>query len=75
MSKVPSVANGNTCIGCGLRTALQALNAEKRGVIVLVTYRVQNRPPYIADVYPELTAAQVRVVSIAFGYFFNCYHF
>ena len=35
---------------------------------MLVTDGVENLPPYIADVYPELIAAQVRVVSIAFGY-------
>jgi len=42
------------------------LSAEKGGVIVLVTDGEENRSPMIADVYPDLIAAQVRVVSIAF---------
>lgn len=41
---------------------------EEGGVIVLVTDGEENVYPFIADVEPDLIEAQVRVVSIAFGY-------
>ena len=37
------------------------------GVIVLVTDGQENVYPYIKDVTPQLIAAQIQVVSIAFG--------
>jgi calcium-activated chloride channel regulator 4 len=37
------------------------------GVIVLVTDGLENEYPYIGNVTPELIAAQIQVVSIAFG--------
>jgi hypothetical protein len=40
---------------------------------VLVTDGGQNVRPYIKDVTPQLTSAQIRVVSIAFGYANNIY--
>ena len=41
---------------------------EEGGVIVLVTDGEENVAPMIADVEPALIEAQVRVVSIAFGW-------
>jgi hypothetical protein len=35
---------------------------------VLVTDGLENEYPYIRDVTPALIAAQIQVVSIAFGY-------
>jgi calcium-activated chloride channel regulator 4 len=39
----------------------------KGGIIVLVTDGVETIHPFIIEVTPQLIAAQVQVVSIAFG--------
>jgi hypothetical protein len=43
------------------------LKDEKGGVIILLTDGAENKSPMIHDVYPDLIAAQVQIVSVAFG--------
>ncbi|XP_046644860.1 calcium-activated chloride channel regulator 4-like [Daphnia pulicaria] len=68
MDTVPNTAVGSTCIGCGLQMAIDILKSGgKGGIIVLVTDGVETIHPFIIEVTPQLIAAQVQVVSIAFG--------
>ena len=66
---MPSKANGGTCIGCGLRDALNNVlgTNNKGGIILLLTDGVENVRPYVNEILPQLIASQARVVSIAFG--------
>ena len=67
MNAVPTETKECTCIGCGLKTAVDELASKKGGVIVLVTDGGENVSPYIKDQLKHLIEAEVRVVSIAFG--------
>ena len=44
------------------------MNDGKGGIIILLTDGIENKSPMINDVYPDLIAAQVQIVSVAFGY-------
>ena len=69
MNAVPTKTKDSTCIGCGLKTAVDELQraGKNGGVIVLVTDGGENQSPYIKDQLKHLIEAEVRVVSIAFG--------
>ncbi|XP_070397170.1 calcium-activated chloride channel regulator 1-like isoform X1 [Dermacentor albipictus] len=60
-----------TCIGCGLQCALEVLNTPSESPegasIVLLTDGVENEQPYIHDVWPQLLAAKVEVVTMTMG--------
>ncbi|XP_070397186.1 calcium-activated chloride channel regulator 1-like isoform X1 [Dermacentor albipictus] len=63
--------DGDTCIGCGLQRALEALNTPSESpdgaIIVLLTDGVENQKPHIDDVWPQLLAGKVQVVTMAMG--------
>ena len=70
MNKVPTTTKDNTCIGCGLNEAIGILKSAGKaegGVIILVTDGMENHHPYINDVFANVKATGVRIVSIAFG--------
>ncbi|XP_075526624.1 calcium-activated chloride channel regulator 1-like [Dermacentor variabilis] len=60
-----------TCIGCGLQCALEVLNTSSESPegasIVLLTDGVENEQPYIHDIWPQLLAANVEVVTMTMG--------
>ncbi|XP_070397169.1 calcium-activated chloride channel regulator 1-like isoform X2 [Dermacentor albipictus] len=64
------LANGTTCIGCGLLSALEILKNSTRTEprrIVLLTDGGENESPSITEVKPQLLAAKVGVVTMAMG--------
>ncbi len=74
MDQVPSQLDAATCIGCGLKLAVNMLQglgetgAEKGGIIVLVTDG-KNSPGYLdtSDLQPNILEAGIRVITIALG--------
>nr|XP_054924930.1 calcium-activated chloride channel regulator 1-like [Dermacentor andersoni] len=60
-----------TCIGCGLQRALEVLNTSSEtpewAIIVLFTDGMENEYPSIDDVWPQLLASKVQVVTMAMG--------
>ncbi|XP_066266574.1 calcium-activated chloride channel regulator 4A-like [Branchiostoma lanceolatum] len=67
---LPTRATGGTCIGCGLRKGIEALEAVGQpggGVILLLTDGKETTAPFIRDVIPELQSKEVIVATIAFS--------
>ncbi|XP_070377000.1 calcium-activated chloride channel regulator 1-like isoform X2 [Dermacentor albipictus] len=64
-------AVARTCIGCGLQRSLEVLNTSSESpegaVIVLFTDGMENEYPSIEDVWPQLLASKVKVVTMAMG--------
>ncbi|XP_070377126.1 calcium-activated chloride channel regulator 1-like [Dermacentor albipictus] len=64
-------AVARTCIGCGLQRALEVLNTSSEtpegAMIVLLTDGMENEFPSIDDVWPQLLASKVQVVTMAMG--------
>ncbi|XP_065295250.2 calcium-activated chloride channel regulator 1-like [Dermacentor albipictus] len=64
-------AVARTCIGCGLQRALEVLNTSSEtpegAIIVLLTDGMENEHPSIDDVWPQLLASKVQVVTMAMG--------
>ncbi|XP_019622123.1 PREDICTED: epithelial chloride channel protein-like [Branchiostoma belcheri] len=70
IAALPTSTRGSTCIGCGLRTGVQALEAvgpPQGGVLLLVTDGGENQNPRISVVIPELITKRVIVSTIAIG--------
>ncbi|KAH7974122.1 hypothetical protein HPB49_010210 [Dermacentor silvarum] len=63
--------DAQTCIGCGLRRAIEVLNTSSEtpegAIIVVFTDGEENKQPYIHDVWPQLLASKVEVVTMAMG--------
>lgn len=64
-------ANGGTCIGCGLESALELLTTASEtpegATIVLMSDGEENQDPTIADVLPRVIASKVVVSTLALG--------
>ncbi|XP_077546478.1 calcium-activated chloride channel regulator 1-like [Haemaphysalis longicornis] len=62
---------GATCIGCGLKKALEVLNTGSEmpegAIIVVLTDGLENRHPNISSVMPQLKKAKVTVNSVGVG--------
>ncbi|XP_070377002.1 calcium-activated chloride channel regulator 1-like isoform X2 [Dermacentor albipictus] len=60
-----------TCIGCGLQRALEVLNTSSEtpecAIIVLFTDGMENEYPSMDDVWLQLLASKVQVVTMAMG--------
>ncbi|XP_070397165.1 calcium-activated chloride channel regulator 1-like isoform X1 [Dermacentor albipictus] len=60
-----------TCIGCGLQRALEVLNTSSESpecaIIVLFTDGMENEYPSMDDVWLQLLASKVQVVTMAMG--------
>ncbi|KDR10642.1 Calcium-activated chloride channel regulator 1 [Zootermopsis nevadensis] len=65
--KVPTKGQGETCIGCGVRLALQELG-NRNGTMVLVADG-QNTVPdqFISDVQADVVQSGTKVISVGFG--------
>ncbi|XP_072023459.1 calcium-activated chloride channel regulator 1-like [Amphiura filiformis] len=71
LDALPKTAEGATCIGCGLRTAITVLEHDgelntEGGLILLLSDGEENEAPYIDDVKDEIVDAGVIVDTIAF---------
>nr|XP_054752473.1 calcium-activated chloride channel regulator 1-like [Lytechinus pictus] len=70
---LPNIANGPTCIGCGILEGIEILKGVSGtddpagGYILLVSDGQQNRQPYIEDVFDEVDEAGVIIDTIAFS--------
>ncbi|XP_041457892.1 calcium-activated chloride channel regulator 1-like isoform X1 [Lytechinus variegatus] len=70
---LPDIANGPTCIGCGILEGIEILKGVSGtddpagGYILLVSDGQQNRQPYIEDVFDEVDEAGVIIDTIAFS--------
>ncbi|XP_078695048.1 calcium-activated chloride channel regulator 1-like [Branchiostoma floridae x Branchiostoma belcheri] len=70
IASLPTSATGGTCIGCGLRKGVQALETvgpSQGGILLLITDGEENRDPRISEVIPELVPKRVIVSSIAYS--------
>lgn len=63
--------NGFTCIGCGLKSALELLTSPNEtaegGLIVLMSDGEENQNPRIATMLPKVVQAKVVVSTVALG--------
>ncbi|XP_069668664.1 uncharacterized protein [Periplaneta americana] len=67
IQSIPTTGQGETCIGCGVRLALQVLSGMN-GVIVLVTDGQNTEPSqFISDIEDEVVSAGSKVVAVGFG--------
>ncbi|XP_070557749.1 calcium-activated chloride channel regulator 1-like [Ptychodera flava] len=70
--RLPRVADGSTCIGCGLLEGVEVLEdgpygTAAGGIIFLLTDGEENQNPSIDDVTPTLIQKQVVVDTLAFS--------
>ncbi|XP_035692460.1 calcium-activated chloride channel regulator 1-like [Branchiostoma floridae] len=68
IAAIPTSARGGTCIGCGLRKGIEALEATgppQGGVILLITDGEETDSPHISDVIPELLRKEIIVDTVA----------
>lgn len=64
---IPTSGQGETCIGCGVRLALQVLG-KRNGIMVLVTDGQNTEPgQFISNVQAEVTESGTKVVAVGFG--------
>ncbi|PVD24281.1 hypothetical protein C0Q70_14752 [Pomacea canaliculata] len=69
ISKLPTVANGGTSIGAGLRLGLQVLHRgmdnPSGGTLIVISDGEENERPYAEDVMPEVLRKSVVVHTIS----------
>lgn len=64
---IPTSGQGETCIGCGVRLALQVLG-KRNGIMVLVTDGQNTEPgQFISNIQAEVTESGTKVVAVGFG--------
>lgn len=69
-SKIPTVARGGTCIGCGLEEALQILqegNQKAEGGVVLLITDGQDNGDLTEKMKQEYEQKKVKIHGVAFG--------
>ncbi|KAG1672762.1 Calcium-activated chloride channel regulator 3A-1 [Nymphon striatum] len=68
---LPEQTEGSTCIGCGLRKAIEVLSSHGQnpagGTIILITDGDNTQSPDIYEVMDEVLSAKVVVNTIAIG--------
>ncbi|XP_078612941.1 calcium-activated chloride channel regulator 4A-like [Branchiostoma floridae x Branchiostoma japonicum] len=67
IAAVPTSAGGRTCIGCGLRKGIEALETAgpPQGAVILLITDGKDSSPYVSQVLPDLLTKEIIVNTIA----------
>nr|CAB3231498.1 calcium-activated chloride channel regulator 4-like [Phallusia mammillata] len=67
VANFPTGTKSKTCIGCGLRQALQAFGVSAGGEIIIMTDGLENTAPYVKDVADSILLRSVAVNAVFYG--------
>ncbi|XP_078612939.1 calcium-activated chloride channel regulator 1-like [Branchiostoma floridae x Branchiostoma japonicum] len=67
IAAVPTSASGGTCIWCGLRKGIEALETagSPHGSVILLITDGEDSSPYVSEVLPDLLTKEIIVNTIA----------